>query len=367
MKNACPRIRCPYCGTQSTDAATRERVPGGDSSFVCRNCGKAVEPPLAGNGIPAPPLQTRRRQRPLVRRAAGRFGQSLVGPAPFGRRQFFERVGQPDFHPAARRSGRSGRSCAAPVAAGVGLDRAGALPGGADRRDRLGALDSALARRAKGRSPAGHGRILAAAIGQAAATRPGERPPQAIVALGPKAVCRALEHISKDPGDGQHFQFVPGAVRALAGVGAEAVPGLCEGLHSPEPKVRAVAIEVLQQMGAAGRERARQSACHPRRSETARSAMPRSTRLGYLGADGGPAAKRLAEFVASPDRHARRHAIKALGRIGPAARDAAMAVLEKTADSDPDLDDPLVRVAGLETGRCRAAGPRGPPRSQRRT
>ncbi len=60
--------------------------------------------------------------------------------------------------------------------------------------------------------------------------------------------------------------------------------------------------------------------------------------LGYLGADGAPAVKRLTEFVASPDRHARLHAIKALGRIGPAAGDAAIAVLEKTADSDSDME-----------------------------
>ncbi|MGO8691097.1 MAG: hypothetical protein ACLQLG_15865, partial [Thermoguttaceae bacterium] len=44
-------IRCPYCGTQCTDAAVR-----GDLSFVCHGCGKAVEPPLAGNSVP-PPLQ----------------------------------------------------------------------------------------------------------------------------------------------------------------------------------------------------------------------------------------------------------------------------------------------------------------------
>ncbi|MGA2255505.1 MAG: hypothetical protein ABSG53_12640, partial [Thermoguttaceae bacterium] len=48
-------IRCPNCGMQRTEAATRERVPGGDSSIVCRNCGKAIEPPLTGNSIPAPP------------------------------------------------------------------------------------------------------------------------------------------------------------------------------------------------------------------------------------------------------------------------------------------------------------------------
>ncbi len=47
--------RCPFCGTPSPDAAAREQVPGGDSSFICRNCGKAVEPPVAGKAAPAPP------------------------------------------------------------------------------------------------------------------------------------------------------------------------------------------------------------------------------------------------------------------------------------------------------------------------
>ena len=59
--------------------------------------------------------------------------------------------------------------------------------------------------------------------------------------------------------------------------------------------------------------------------------------LGYFGADGAPAAKRLAEFVAAPDPFARRHAIEALGRIGPEARDAVEA-LEKAAAEDPDLE-----------------------------
>ena len=158
---------------------------------------------------------------------------------------------------------------------------------------------------------------------------------RAIVALGPKAVCRTLDHISKDPGEGQPFRFVPGAVRALANVGEEAVPGLCEGLRSPEPRVRAVAVEVLQQMGAAGR-----GAC-----DSLLATLDDQNRwvryctidtFGYLGADGEPASQRLAEFVSSPDLFARRHAIEALGRIGPAAH-AAVRALEKAAAEDPDV------------------------------
>ena len=158
---------------------------------------------------------------------------------------------------------------------------------------------------------------------------------RAIVALGPKAVCRTLDHVSKDPGGDQRFLFVPGAVRALARVGEEAVPGLCEGLHSAEPKVRAAAVEVLEQMGAAGR-----GAC-----DSLLTTLDDQNRwirygtidtLGYLGGNGAPAAQRLAEFVASPDAFARRHAIVALGRIGPAAHES-LGALEKAAAEDADV------------------------------
>jgi hypothetical protein len=44
-------IRCPYCGAECTDA-------GGDSSRVCRACGRALEPPLPGSSDAAPPPQT---------------------------------------------------------------------------------------------------------------------------------------------------------------------------------------------------------------------------------------------------------------------------------------------------------------------
>ncbi len=159
---------------------------------------------------------------------------------------------------------------------------------------------------------------------------------RAIVALGPNAVCRALDHVSKDPGDGKPFQFVPGAVRALADVGEEAVPALCECLRWQEPKVRAVAVEVLEEMGAAARG-ARDGLL------TALGDPNRWVRyytidaIGYLGAEGAPATECLAVVVAAPDPFARRHAIEALGRIGPEARDA-VEVLQKTAADDPDLE-----------------------------
>ena len=145
--------------------------------------------------------------------------------------------------------------------------------------------------------------------------------------------------ISADPGDGRQFRFVPAAIRALADVGAEAVPGLCEGLGSPEPKSCAAAVDVLQEMGAAGRG-ARDSLLTALDDPNEWVRYFAIDARGYLGANGGPAAKRLAEFVAGRpqtpiEAFARRHAIEALGRIGPEARDAA-GVLEKAAAEDPD-------------------------------
>jgi HEAT repeat protein len=66
--------------------------------------------------------------------------------------------------------------------------------------------------------------------------------------------------------------------------------------------------------------------------------------LGYLGG-GAAVVKRLAELVASPDSFARRHAIKALGRIGPPALDA-VETLKKAAAEDPDL---AVRASASQT------------------
>ena len=258
----------------------------------------------------------------------------------------------------------TGPRASGPLAAGVGLDRAGGFPGGADRRDRFGALDSALARRAKGRSPAGHGRILAAAIGPRrrrgpARGRPGDRGP------GPQGrLPHAWTTSPRIRATDSSSSSSPRAVRALAGVGAEAVPGLCEGLRSPEPKVRAVAVEVLQQMGAAGRG-ARDSLLAALDDPNRWVRYDAIDALGYLGADGGPAAKRLAEFVASPDR-----CRAAAGDRGPgpdwARSPRRRGGAGKGRGRGPGPGDPLVGVAGPETDRGRAAGPRGPPRGQRR-
>ncbi len=324
-----PATRCPFCGTQCTDAAVR-----GDSSFVCRNCGKAVEPPMAGYSLPVPPRQSSggsndrwsdgppedsanrwSAQPPLGDESSSSESVSQTSILPHGD------VGQP----VPVRPARSPLVWALIVLAlflaamiGVVLLARSMRPWLASRRvaAQQATVNFWLPRLNNGSDEA---RREAA---------------QAIVALGPKAVCHTLDHISKDPGDGQRFLFVPGAVRALANVGAEAVPGLCEGLGSPEPKVRAVAVEILLQMGAAGRG-ARDCLLTTLDDPNRWVCYYTIDTLGYLGDSGSPATNRLAEFLASPDLFARRHAVEALGRIGPEARDAAGA-LEKTAAEDPD-------------------------------
>jgi len=327
-------ILCPYCGRQCTDAATRERVPGGDSSFVCRGCGKAIEPPLRGNSAVAPPPQN----------AGGSNDRWSEGPpeesanrwstqAPLGdESSSSESVSQTSIlprgeldQPALVRPPRSPLVWALIVLALFLAAMIGVIVLARSIRPWLAARRAA-AQRATIEfwlSPLDNG-----------ADEDRREAARAIVALGPKAVRRTLDHISNDPGDGQPFQFVPGAVRALADVGADAVPGLCEGLGSPEPKIRAVAVEVLLQMGAAGRG-ARDSLLATLDDPNCWVRYDTIDALGYLGADGAPAAQRLAEFVASSDPFARRHAVEALGRIGPEAREA-VAALEKAAADDPD-------------------------------
>ena len=320
-------IHCPFCGTQCSGAEA------GGGSWVCGNCGKAIELPLAGAGIPAPPLPSEGSDERWSEGPPEDSANRWSAQAPFGDES----------------------------SSSESLSQSSILPRGV-------AEEAVLVRRP--RSPLAWTLVvlavfLAALCGVVVLAR-SIRPwlearktaaqqatvefwwPQldsgsddefraeaaaAIVALGPKAVCRTLEHISKESSDG-HFLFVPGAVRALAAMGVDAVPGLCEGLRRPEAKVRAVAATILERMGAAGRG-ARDGLL------TALDDPHRPVReaaidaLGYLGDDAGPAAQRLAELVAAGDVAQRKRAIQALGRIGPEAR-AAAGALEKVKAADPN-------------------------------
>ena len=327
-------LRCPYCGTQRPDAATRERVPDGDPSFICRNCGKAVEPPQGGSNVPAPP------QGPGGG-AANRW--SDVPPDAASNRW--------SVHPPLDDESSSSESVSqSSILPDVELDPPALVRPPPSPlfwalivlvfflAALIGVIFLARALRpwVDARRTAGHQAKVEFWLPQLehGSDEARREAAQAIVALGPAAVCRTLDHISKDPGGGQAFLRDRGAVRALAGAGAEAVPGLCEGLASPEPKVRAVAVEILQEMGADGRG-ARASLLTALDDQNQWVRYSAIDALGCLGAEGALAAKRLAEIVASPDLVARRHAIEALGRIGPKARDAVGA-LEKAAAEGPD-------------------------------
>jgi HEAT repeat protein len=324
---------------QRTDAASPEREPGGDSPLFCPGCGKALEPPLAGSSIPAPPRQSPggpddrwsegppevsanrwSAQPPLGDDSSSSESVSQTSILPRGELEQPVHVRRP-VSPLVWALIVLVVFLAALI--GVTVVARSMRPWLAARRAAAeqSTVEFWLPRLDKG----GEARQKAA---------------QAIVELGPAAVCRALDHIATDPGGGKQFQFDAGAIRALAEVGAEAVPGLREGLAAPEPKVRAAAVEVLLQMGAAGRG-ARDSLLATLDDSNPGTRYAAIDTLGYLGADGAPAVKRLAEFVASPLPHERDLAIKALGRIGPEARDAVPA-LERAAAEEPDL---LIRAS----------------------
>ena len=317
-------------------AVRRARSAAGDSSsFVCRNCGKAVEPPLAGGSIPPPPQATGGGDDRWSEGPPEASANRWSAQAPLGdESSSSESVSQTSILPEGELHQPASRASPS-LAVGLGVDRAGGFLGGVDRRHCFGPLASALVRRAEGRGPAGHGRVLAGRNWTTAANRPAVRPPRRSWPWAPRSSSERSEHISKDPGDGQRFLFVPGAVRALASTGEEAVPGLCEGLRSPEPQVRAAAVEIVQEMGAAGRG-TRDSLLVTLGDPNRWIRYSTIDALGYFGADAEPAGACLAEIVDSPDLFARRHAIEALGRMGPAGHDAVV-VLEKAAAEDPDM------------------------------
>lgn len=330
-------IRCPYCGTANIEAAARDA-----RSFVCMSCGKAVEPPLRGQSVvPPPPL-------PSEGRDDRRWSDG----------------------PPAESADRW--STVAPLGGGddssssVSLSQSSILPPD-------GAEEPPLVR--PPRSPLLWLLLVlvlftAALIGvimlarnvrpwldarRAAAQRAKveywfpqlddggddarKEAAQAIVALGPRAVVVTLEHISKDPGEGQPFMFVTGAIDALAAVGPDAVAGLCEGLRSPEARVRAAAASILQEMGPAAKA-ARDGLVAALDDDNRWVREYAIDALGNLGGEAAPAAKRLAELAAPSDsatsaRGTRRHALDALGHIGPEAREVLPALVTIAAG---DLD-----------------------------
>ncbi len=161
---------------------------------------------------------------------------------------------------------------------------------------------------------------------------------RAIVDLGPDAVVRTLDHISQDPGNGEDYQFDLPAVHGLAAEGSDAAAGLSEGLRSPEPKVRAAAAVVIQAMGRQGRS-TRDELIAALDDDNRWVRFDAIDALGSLGGDASSATVRLVKLAASHDFSSQRHAIDALGRIGPAARDALPSLQAVGAE---DID-PMIR------------------------
>ncbi len=323
-------IRCPYCGAASMEAAARDA-----RSFVCQSCGRAVEGPTTGQRVIPPPAageihDNRRWSDGPPAESADRW--SSVPP-----------LGDDDS------------------SSNVSVSQSSILP----RED---AVEAPLVRPA--RSPLIWPLLvlalfLAALIGvvmlarsikpwldarRAAAEQRSvehwlrrlDKGPDdarreaalAIVGLGPSAVVQTLDHISQDPGNGDRFLFLTAAVHALAAVGPDVAPGLYEGLQSSEPKIRAVSAVVVQEMGRPGRA-TRDALIAALDDENRWVRYEAIDALGSLGSDASPAAKRLVALAVLPDAFAARHAIDALGHIGPAAADVLPA-LETIAADNPD-------------------------------
>ena len=262
-----PAPFCPYCGTQCTAV--------GETSFRCSGCGKTVEPPSSSGG------EDRWSEGPPADSANRWSAQPALG-----RRQHFQRVGQPGFVPAGQQE-RPGRIRAATgVAAGLGLGSAGDLPGVDDRRHHAGGLDPAVACPAQGRGPAGNRRVLAAAIGKGrrrvaprgGPCHRGSGSPSRRHDVGPHPGMRAKNRTSPSP-------------RTRYGVGGGR-GGCCTGDTAWQPTRRRPrfagwALEVLAAWAARTRAARRADRGHRRSVAEGPCAIDRC--LGLFGADGAVA------------------------------------------------------------------------------
>ena len=334
-------IRCPYCGAANSEAARS------DGSFVCQSCGRAVEPPPAVHSVVPPPgdfEDNRRWSDGPPEESAKRWStiapwgddestssvsvsQSSILP-----REMPEEPAEPPSSggESAPRAARSPLIWLLVIFASwhSGCRSVRSLP----QRSIRPWLDARRAAAERATVEFWWPKLDAGADD----TR--REAARAIVDLGPAAVVKTLGHISDDPGNGEDFQFVLPAVHGLADVGPDAAAGLVDGLRSSEPKVRAAAAAVIQEMGRAGRA-TRDDLIAALEDDNRWVRFNVMDAVGRLGSDGAPATERLAKLASSHDFTSQRHAIDALGHIGPAARDALPA-LETVAAEDID---PMIR------------------------
>jgi HEAT repeat protein len=325
-------IHCPYCGAANTEAARS------DGSFICRSCGKAVEPPpVVPPPAPGELSDDRRWSDGPPEESAQRW--STIGPWGDDESTSSVSVSQSSILPRDTpeepaevpliRPARSPLAWLLVILLLFVVLLIGAIVLARSIRPWLDARRAAAER-------ATVEFWWPKLVGGTDKSR-GEAA-RAIVALGPSAVVKTLDHISQDTANGEAFQFVLPAVRCLAAVGPDAVPGLCEGLRSPQPKIRAAAASVVQEMGRPARA-TRDCLIAALNDEDRRVRFNVIDAVGTLGSDGAQATKRLATLASSRDFTSQCHAIDALGHIGPAAREA-LPTLETVGSDDID---PLIR------------------------
>jgi len=160
------------------------------------------------------------------------------------------------------------------------------------------------------------------------------RTAQAIAALGPEAVRRALDASLDVSETDQAIAVHKPAIAALAQIGPSIMHMLRDALDSGNLDERLAALHVLRQMG---------RDAEPAVTDLARLVGDENRwvricaceALGSVGPQAAPAADALLAAVQQGDLGTRRRAIAALGQIGPAAR-AAVPVLIQTQDKDGD-------------------------------
>jgi HEAT repeat protein len=152
-----------------------------------------------------------------------------------------------------------------------------------------------------------------------------------IVEAGEAAVAQTLDATAVIVGEGDSFNFPATVIRLLADTGPTSAPLFARALRHDKPNVRAGAAYVLREMGekASGSQGATPqpeivAALTAAVQDTNRWARWYSIEtLGNLGPGAAPAVNDLAGLLSHRDAQTRLRAVRALGRMGDAARSTA--------------------------------------------
>ena len=267
---------------------------------VClpRSCGRRSNRPLAG-GVPAPPPAQPGRRRPLVR-----------GPPEDSANRW---SAQPPLGEEARPASRSARvrSCRAAkhdqaafvrppaLAAGLGLDRAGDLPGVDDRRHRVGPLDSALACRSARPRPNGQPSSTGCRDWTRATTSARREAARAIVALGPGPYAARWTTFPATRARNRTFPVARRRYERWPASGRRRRRPLRRPSTRRRPRFAPWPSRSWRRWAAPP---ARATSCsRPSTIRTGGSVVTRSMPWATLAPSGGAGDKGLAEFLAGPD------------------------------------------------------------------